>query len=173
VKLVHNKVVSYYEECLTLGQWLGQNDQRALYKFLVKSKNFQYESLAKQLLNQGSLNTTIANGELLFMISDSRASYIARKQNTDQFTPVIREIKLLPFNFLNVKRLTKFIAQCDVDVIHNYPLPGVNLEDEGGFGINAYPFYTLAYYANGKNPVNGLINKLKTNDRKLLEKLSS
>jgi hypothetical protein len=172
VKLVHNKDVSYYEECLTLGQWLGQNDQRALYKYLVTSKRFFYESLARELLQQGSLTKTIANGELFFTISNSRATYRARKLNSNELTPVIREMKLSPLKSLNVMRLKKFIAQGDVDVIHNYPLPGANIQEGSGFGFNANPFYTLAYYSNGKNPLHGLINKLKTNDRELLEKLS-
>ena len=173
MKLVQNNDVSYYEECLTLGQWLGQNDQRALYKYFVSSRKFYYESLAKQLLQQKFLNKTIANGELQFTISNSLATFTARKLGTDEFTPVLREIRLLPLKFLNLKRLTKFIAQCDVEVIHNYPLPGANIQEEGGFGMNAHPFYTLAYYANGKNRLHGFINKIRTNDRELLQKLYS
>ncbi len=165
--------MSYYEECLTLGQWLGQSDQRALYKYLVTSKKFYYRLLANRLLQEKSLNKTIANGELHFTISKSRVTYTARKLGTEEFIPNLREMKLSRLRFINLTRLTKFFAQCDVDVIHNFPLPGSNTQEGGSFGINAYPFYTLAYYANGKNLLHGLINKMKTNDRELLDKLNS
>ena len=83
----------------------------------------------------------------------------------------MREIKLTGLPSIDIGRLKKFFAQGDVDLIQNYPLPGENPQSEGGFGIDTYPYYSLAYYANGKNLLAGLIKKLRTNDKKILTKL--
>ena len=83
----------------------------------------------------------------------------------------MREIKLTGLHTIDLARLRKFFAQSDVDVIQNYPLLGENPQTEGGFGIDAYPYYSLAYYSNGKNPLLGLVKKLRTNDREILTKL--
>jgi hypothetical protein len=71
----------------------------------------------------------------------------------------------------NVKRLQKYFAQCDVDVITNFPIPGRISQEESGYGLNAYPYYTLAYYADGGNFLKGFIKKLRTNDMEILTKL--
>ncbi len=85
---------------------------------------------------------------------------------TQELTQASRKLKI------TVKyRLKKFFAQGDVDLIQNLPLPGENPQSEGGFGIDTYPYYSLAYYANGKNLLAGLIKKLRTNDKELLTKL--
>ena len=65
----------------------------------------------------------------------------------------------------------KFFAQGDIDIIRNFPLPSRYPREENGFGISVYPFYTLAYYANGKNYLKGITKKLKTNDKEILTKL--
>jgi len=172
-RLWQNRGVSYFEECLTLGQWLGQENRRALYKYLLVINDDLYQSQANLLLSVGILNKTIANGEIIFSIKDGCAHYIARKLDSDEFTPVIRAIKLSRLRFYKVRRLRKFFAQGDVDVIHNFPLPGANPQSEGGFSINTYPYYKLAYYSDGKNRLLGLINKIRTDDRQLLTKLRS
>jgi hypothetical protein len=56
-------------------------------------------------------------------------------------------------------------------VITNYPLPGTIPSEESGYGINTYPYYTLAYYANGKNYLKGFFVKIKTSDKEILTKL--
>lgn len=163
--------MSYFEEFLKLGEWLSQDDRRALYKYLLLSNKETYEVQANLLLNNSKLNKTIANGEILYSIRNGRVNYIAREIASDEFTPEMREIKLSGLYMIDLARIRKFFAQSDVDVIQNYPLPGENPQTEGGFGIDAYPFYSLAYYSNGKNRLLGLVKKLKTNDKDLLTKL--
>jgi len=168
---VHNRVVSYFEECLRLGEWLSEEDRRALYKYLLVSNKDVYKVQANSLLRNATLKKTIANGEILYSVKNGRVNYIARELGSDEFTPEMREIKLIGLPSIDIGRLKKFFAQGDVDLIQNYPLPGENPQSEGGFGIDTYPYYSLAYYANGKNLLAGLIKKLRTNDKELLTKL--
>ena len=168
---MHNKTVSYFEECLRLGEWLSEVDRRALYKYLLESNQDAYRVQANVLLNNATLNKTIANGEVIFSLKGRRVYYKARKIGSIEFTSEMREIKLTGLNFIDTGRLRKFFAQSDVDVIQNYPLPGANPQTEAGFGIDSYPYYSLAYYANGQNLLVGLIKKIKTSDKEILTKL--
>ena len=163
--------MSYFEEFLRFGEWLSQDDRRALYKYLLLSNKETYEDQANLLLNNARLTKTIANGEILYSVKNNRVNYIAREIASDEFTPEMREIKLTGLHFIDLARLRKFFAQSDVDVIQNYPLPGENPQTEGGFGIDAYPYYSLDYYSNGKNRLLGLVKKIRTNDKELLTKL--
>ena len=168
---MHNKTVSYFEECLRLGEWLSEVDRRALYKYLLESNQDAYRVQANVLLNNATLNKTIANGEVIFSLKARRVYYKARKIGSTEFTSEMREIKLTGLNFIDTGRLRKFFAQSDVDVIQNYPLPGANPQTDGGFGIDAYPYYTLAYYADGRNYLKGFIKKFTTSDKEILTKL--
>lgn len=168
---MHNKTVSYFEECLSLGEWLSDADRRALYKYLLESNKDTYETQANLLLNKLTLNKTIANGEISLSINDGRARYSANKLGSTDRTLEMREMKLTGLRFIDIRRLTKFFAQSDVDVIQNFPLPGANENTQTSFSIDAYPYYSLAYYANGGNPIKGLIKKLRTNDKEILTKL--
>ena len=165
--------MSYFEECLSLGQWLGEDRSRALYKYLLQQKKDLYKKDAEDLLKNRIKNTFIANGEIEYFIDKDLLKYRSRQNGTDDFTDVIRELKLNRFKFRNINRIQKFFAQVEVDVIHNFPLPGLNSQEESGFCIYAYPYYELNYYSNGKGKIRGLINKLKTNDSELLRKLSA
>lgn len=168
---MHNRVVSYFQECLGLGEWLSEEDRRALYKYLLVSNKEVYKVQANSLLRNATLKKTIVNGEILYSVKNGRVNYIAREIGSDEFTPEMREIKLTGLPSIDIGRLKKFFAQGDVDLIQNYPLPAENPQSEGGFGIDTYPYYSLAYYANGKNLLAGLIKKLRTNDKKILTKL--
>lgn len=168
---MQNKTVSYLEECLRLGEWLSEVDRRALYKYLLESNKDAYRVHANLLLNNSTLNKTIANGEVVYLLKDRRVTYVARKMNSKEFTPEMREMQLTGLSFIDIGRLRKFFAQSDVDVIQNYPLPGANPQTAAGFGIDAHPYYTIAYYANGNNFLKGIINKMKTNDKEILTKL--
>lgn len=163
--------MSYFEEFLRLGEWLSQDDRRALYKYLLLSNKETYEDQANLLLNNAWLTKTIANGEILYTVKNNRVNYIAREIASAEFTPEMREINLTGLHFIDLARLRKFFAQSDVEVIQNYPLPGENPQTEGGFGIDAYPYYSLDYYSNGKNRLLGLVKKIRTNDKELLTKL--
>jgi hypothetical protein len=168
---VHNKGVSYFEQCLTSGGLLFQEERRALYSYLLEINRDFYANQAQLLLETGMAIRIIANGEATYILNDGKVSYSARKLNSDDVQSEIREIKLTRVKPRNIKRLRKFFAQCDVDVITNYPLLGPIPSEESGYGINTYPYYTLAYYANGKNNLKGLFVKIKTSDKEILTKL--
>jgi hypothetical protein len=168
---VHNKTVSYFEECLRLGEWLSEADRRALYRYLLESNKENYKVQANLLLENSSLKKKIANGEVIYTVLNRQVTYKARKIGSNEFTSEMRKMNLIGIPIIDTQRLKKFFAQSDVDVIQNFPLPGENQESEGGFCVDAYPYYTLAYYANGGNPIKGIIKKLRTNDKEILTKL--
>lgn len=168
---MHNRTVSYFEECLRLGEWLSEADRRALYRYLLESNNVTYGVQANLLLKNSTLNRKIANGEVIYTLQNNQVTYKAKRIGSVEFTPEMRKIKLMRIQIIDVQRLKKFFAQSDVDVIQNFPLPGENQDSEGGFCVDTYPYYTLAYYANGRNYLKGIIKKLRTNDREILTKL--
>ena len=165
--------MSFFEECLTLGQWLDQDLCRALYKYLLKKNKTLYKSDAESLLKKGTLNNFVANGEIVYYIDKKVLKYKSRSNADSEYIDVLRELKLSRFNTLNIFKIQKFFAQCETDVIHNFPLPGANIQEERSYSYNTYPFYDLNYYSNGKGKIRGLINKLKTDDSELLRKLSA
>jgi hypothetical protein len=168
---VHNKGVSYFEECLTSGGLRFQEERRALYKYLLEINGDFYVKQANVLLDNGTATRSIANGEATFFLKDRKVNYSARKSGSNEIQSNLREITLTRIKRTNVKRLQKYFAQCDVDVITNFPIPGRISQEESGYGLNAYPYYTLAYYADGGNFLKGLIKKLRTNDMEILTKL--
>ena len=162
---------TYFEECLTSGGLRFQEERRALYKYLLEINNDFYISHANLLLDKGTITRSIANGEATYFLKNRKVDYSARKLDSDEIYSELRDIKLTRLKFYNIRKLQRFFAQCDVDVIQNFPLPGENQESEGGFCVDTFPYYTLAYYANGGNPIKGLIKKLRTNDKDILTKL--
>ncbi len=163
--------MSYFEECLRLGEWLSEADRRALYRYLLESNKENYKAQANLLLENSSLNKRIANGEVIYTLQSNQVTYKARKIGSVEFSSEMRKMQLMGIQLIDTQRLRKFFAQSDVDVIQNFPLPGENQESEGGFCVDTYPYYTLAYYANGGNPIKGIIKKLRTNDKDILTKL--
>ncbi len=163
--------MSYFEECLRLGEWLSEADRRALYRYLLESNKENYKAQANLLLENSSLNKRIANGEVIYTLQSNQVTYKARKIGSFEFSSEMRKMQLMGIQLIDIQRLRKFFAQSDVDVIQNFPLPGENQESEGGFCVDTFPYYTLAYYANGGNPIKGLIKKLRTNDKDILTKL--
>lgn len=171
MQLVHNKGVSYFEDCLKLGDMLLQDERRALYKYLLDVNSDLYSSQAVSLVNLGNLTRRIANGEACFSIKNGIVSYSARRLNSNEMIYDIREIKISRLYFLNVRRLQKYFAQCDVDIIQNFPISSQIPHEESGYGIDVNPYYSLAYYSNGKNLLAGLIKKIRTNDKEILTRL--
>ena len=163
--------MSYFEECLRLGEWLSEADRRALYKYLLESNQETYEVQANFLLKNLTLNKKVANGEIFLSIDDRIVGYSARELGSSHLTSELRKMKLTGLRFIDIQRLKKFLAQSDVDVIQNFPLPGVNARTQTSFSIDAYPYYTLAYYADGRNYLKGLIKKITTSDEEILTKL--
>lgn len=168
---MQNKAVSYFEECLRLGEWLSEADRRALYRYLLESNKENYKAQANLLLENSSLKKKIANGEVIYTVLNRQVTYKARKIGSDEFTSEMRKMNLIGIPIIDTQRLKKFFAQSDVDVIQNFPLPGENQESEGGFCVDTYPYYTLAYYAEGSNYLKGIFKKLRTKDNEILSKL--
>jgi hypothetical protein len=163
--------MSFYEELLTLGQHLHERERLALYRFLTKNKESAYKSDAIELLNSKELKSTIANGEILYSLRENVVSYSARKNGSSAFQEDVRQVKLHEFSRFRIKKLIKFFAQTEVEVIWNYPLEGRNLQEEGSYCILSYPYFDLRYFSNGGSRLIGLVNKIKTNDTEILTKL--
>jgi hypothetical protein len=168
---VHNNGVSYFQECLTSGGLLFQEERRALYKYLLEINRDFYTAQAHVLLKEGTVTRSIANGEATFILKNKKVNYSARMLNSPEIHSEIREIKLARVKTRNIRKLQKFFAQSDVDIIRNFPLPSRYPREESGFGISVYPFYTLTYYADGKNLLKGLVRKIRTSDKEILVKL--
>lgn len=165
--------MSFYEELLTLGQHLHERERLALYKFLIKTKGSIYKSDAIDLLNSKEFKRAIANGEILYSLKDDVISYSAKKNGSPVFQENVRQMKLYNFSRFRIKKLIKFFAQTEVEVIWNYPLQGRNLQEEGSYCILSYPYFDLRYFSNGRSRIVGLVNKIKTNDKEILIKLRS
>jgi len=163
--------MSFYEELLTLGQHLHERERLALYKFLTKTKGNIYKSDAIELLHSKELKSSIANGEILYSLKDNVVSYSARKNGSSAFQEDVRQVNLHKFSRFRIKKLIKFFAQTEVEVIWNYPLEGRNLQVEGSYCILSYPYFDLRYFSNGGSRLVGLVNRMKTNDKDLLTKL--
>ena len=162
---------TFYEELLTLGQHLHERELFALYKFLIESKSDTYKSNAMKLVNSKELKSEIANGEILYSLKGDLVSYSTRKSGTSAYQENVRELKLNPISKLRVRKIIKFFAQAEVEVIWNYPLEGRNPQVEGSYCIISYPFFDLRYFSNGGSRLMGLINKLRVDDSDIRQKL--
>ena len=163
--------MSFYEELLTLGQHLHERERLALYKFLIKSKRDTYKSNAMKLINSKELKSAIANGEIIYSLKGNVVSYSTRKSGTIAYQENVRAIKLNTISKLRIRKLIKFFAQAEVEVIWNYPLEGRNPQLEGSYCIISYPFFDLRYFSNGGSRFLGLINKLRIDDSDIRQKL--
>lgn len=163
--------MSFYEECLTLGNWLSPDEKEALYRYLLESKEETYRNQVNELLRAGYLTSRVANGEILYEINDRKIFYSARKIGTSDFTEKIRTMNFDRANFQKVKKLVRFFAQAEVDVIQNFPNPGENSQANSGFTCFAYPYYDLNYYSNGRGKLLGLFKKIKKSNSENLTKL--
>jgi hypothetical protein len=163
--------MSAFEEYLTLGQWLTEEERLALYKYLLKTQKVRYNSSIRKLFAEKSLSTTFANGEIFYSIKKHSISYMARKIGTDENLSEIRSLSLSRFIFINQSRLRKFFAQCEIDVLRNFPIPGTNPLEDRSYGMNVYPFYDLNYYSDGHGRITGFFKKIQAKDDELLEKL--
>ena len=163
--------MSFYEELLTLGQHLHERERLALYKFLIESKSDTFRSNAMKLINSKELKSAIANGEIIYSLKENVVSYSTRKSGTMAYQENVREVKLNTISKLRIRKLIKFFAQAEVEVIWNYPLEGRNPQLEGSYCIVSYPFFDLRYFSNGGSRFLGLINKLRIDDSDIRQKL--
>jgi len=165
--------MSFYEELLTLGQHLHERERSALYKFLLESQKSRIAKVARDLIKNKTGDEIIANGEIFYAINDKKISYSVRKNGSTHIYENIRELTVGRFPVLNHKRVMNFIAQAEVEVIWNFPLPGENPQESSGFVIISYPFSDLRYYSNGRGRLLGLIKKMQGEDSDILRKLQA
>jgi len=163
--------MSYFEESLSLGQWLFPERKLALYKYFLKTKRDAYLQDAAELNQMGVLSRSIANGEILYEFRNNRVSVSAREIGASQFSPPFRQLNIPYFQFLRASKLTKFFAQTEVDVLSNFPIPTSGIPKNYSININAFPYYDLRYYSKGRGRVQGFINKVQIDDSELVRKL--
>ena len=164
--------LSFYEELLTLGSHLRETERVALYKFLLRSKRKGYHSDARELMSAQALKKEIANGEILYSVNGDVLNYSARRKGETGYIENLRTLELSKIPKFRINKIVKFFAQSEVDVIWNYPVQGQDLEEEGSFSILSIPYFDLRYYSEGRGRIEGLINKLKFNETKILQKLN-
>jgi hypothetical protein len=163
--------MSLFEEHLTLGQWLSEEERLALYKYLLIFHREKYNLDYEKLVSVKSVATSFANGEILYSIHANEVSYKSRKMGSELYSSENRTLSLAQSNLNNRKKLHRFFAQAELDVLRNFPIPSSKENRDGGYSTNSYPFYDLNYYSNGRGKIIGLIKKLQAKDDELLEKL--
>jgi len=162
---------TFFEELLTLGQHLHERERLALYKFLIESKNDTYKSEALNLIESKEIKNAIADGEITYYLNNNVVSYSTRRNGSTEYQENVRQAKLNKISKLRIRKLIKFFAQTEVEVIWNYPLAGRNSQVEGSYCILSYPFSDLRYFSNGGSRVIGLIKKLRIDDSDIRQKL--
>jgi hypothetical protein len=168
---VQNSSVTFYDESLTLGQWLFPERKLALYKYFLKTKRDSYLQDAAELTQKNVLSRSIANGEILYEFKNSQVSVSAREIGTGEFSPPFRELRIPIFHFFRASKLARFFAQTEVDVLSNFPVPTAGAPKNYSININAFPYYDLRYYSKGRGRVQGFINKVQIDDSELVKKL--
>jgi hypothetical protein len=163
--------MSLYEELLTHGSHLHETERIALYKFLLESKHDVYLSDAHELIRSNKLKREIADGEILYSLSLNQISYSAKRRGAVDYLQNLRTLKLKRFSKFQIKKIMKFFAQSEVDVIWNFPLQGKDPQELGSFSIISLPYFDSRYYSARRSRVLGLINKIKTGDSETLQKL--
>ena len=160
--------MSLFEEYLTIGPWLAEEQRRDLYKYLLLTRQEKYQQDTKILISNGFLESSIANGDLFYSIDNSAISYKSKKFGETQYGYEMRTLPLSRLRILNNSRIKKFFAQAELDVLRNFPKPGKELEENRGYSINLYAYYDLNYYSSGRGKFLGFFNKLRTKDGELL-----
>lgn len=165
--------MSFYEELLTFGGQLHEAERVALYKYLLETKKKNYYLAASELIQTSKLKSEIANGEMVYSLKGDVISFSARKKGKEVFHVDLRSLRLGRFSKFRIRKVIKFFAQCEVDVIWNYPLEGDHPHEDGGFTSMTYPYFDLRFYAEGKGPIVGFINKFKSVDSQILHLLKT
>lgn len=148
-----------------------EEERFAIYKYLLKTKSPIYRTLANKLLSEKFLQETFANGEIAYSLHKGIVSFKARKIGEADFDMVRRSVKLSKIRSVSIRRLVKFFAQAEVDVLRNYPISNKVQAEDRGYAMNVYPYYDLNYFSNGAGKARGLLMKIQSKDDELLEKL--
>ena len=136
---------------------------------MTKREIYKREAIA--LLEQSTLKTKIADGEILYNFIEGRVEFRARKLGDNGFDRCRRSIKVSKFRIFATNSLIKFFAQAEADVVRNYPILNEQDLERRGYAMNLYPYYDLNYYSNGKGSIAGFIKKVQSKDDELLERL--
>lgn len=163
--------MSLYEELLTHGSRLHETERIALYKFLLESKHDVYLTDALELIRSNELKREIADGEILYSLNKDQISYSARRRGGVEYLQNLRSLKLKRFSKFQIRKIMKFFAQSEVDVIWNFPLQDNEPRELGSFSIISLPYFDLRYYSARRSRVLGLINKIKSDDSEILQQL--
>jgi hypothetical protein len=117
------------------------------------------------------LEKDVAAGLASYAIANKSVLYSARGLDSDYLNSDLRTMNLTPIKFINIRRLQKFFAQSEVDVLSNFPVPTSGAPKNYSININAFPYYDLRYYSKGKGRVHGFIKKVQIDDSELVRKL--
>jgi hypothetical protein len=97
--------MSLFEEHLTLGQWLSEEERLALYKYLLIFHREKYNLDYEKLVSVKSVATSFANGEILYSIHANEVSYKSRKMGSELYSSENRDggysTNFYPFYDLN------------------------------------------------------------------------
>ena len=171
VELVQNSDMSIYEKLLTYGQYLQEEERFSLYRYLLDTKKKDFEIIAKELVNTGTAVTSIANGKIIFTFCNNRLTYSVSKLGDDYVYESVRELRINNISLRRKARISKFIAQAEVDVIWNFPVPSEVVQTQRGFSIWGFAFYDPRFFAQGKSKVIGMMKSLFVKDTETLLKL--
>ena len=150
--------MEYYDKLLTLGPNLSSERQFELYEFLRNENIEIYLQILRSIKRDKVAFRKIANAEIKYELRDGVIKDFIRESN-GEYWEGYRSIRVLPFEKIDKKKFINFLAQCDVDAIANFPIPSEIERSFSGFGVVAYPFYSLEFYSRGRGKVLGLIKR--------------
>lgn len=163
--------MNFYEQLLTLGFDLHSSERIALYKFLMKSKRNRYISDAQELLESTQLTREVADGDISYLLKERMIYFSARRKGVRDFHLDIRSLQISRISKFRSRKMIKFFAQCEVDVITNYPIQTVKADQYTGFSINRYTYFDPRYFANGRSWIWGIIPMLRCKDAQMMQLL--
>ena len=96
-----------FEEILTLGEYLDEDDLRNLYLHLQEANLEKYNILLDELRKNGRTTSKVANGEIEYTLKLGKVSYSAREMETEHTYSDVRRMWFIPNYLLNRRRLIK------------------------------------------------------------------
>lgn len=150
--------MEYYDKLLTLGKHLSSERQFELYEFLRKENSSIYLKMLEDLRHEKIVYRQIANAEIKYELTKGFIRNSTRELN-GEYCDGSRVIRNFSFGANRNKKFINYFAQCDVDAIANFPMSSDVERAFSGFGIVAYPFYSLNYYSRGKGKLLGILKK--------------
>ena len=150
--------MEYYDKLLTLGPNLSSERQFELYEFLRSENKSIYLKLLEILRRDKVVLRQIANAEIKYELTNGVIRNSIRELN-GEYCDGYRVIRNMSCGIQKDKKFINYFAQCDVDAIANFPISSEVKKAFSGFGVVAYPFYSLEFYSRGRGKVLGLIKR--------------